>query len=171
MDADLRVPAGVLAEDGDDATSAWRVIAPAWDAVRIHDGPDVLAAGLARLTPGQRALLAIHWCVSETLNGGFDQFLTNPSGLLADEAQAGFARVGVPEAARLLAAARVVFASRPPDPDRDAPGFDEAEDADAFDAYRARHAPLEERFYALEETGLHPPVAAYVRAHPTEFFR
>lgn len=168
---DLRVPASILSESGGDADLVWQVIAPVYEAVNMYDGPEVLAAALAQLTAGQRALLAVHWCVAETVNGGFDQFLTNPSGLLADEAQAGFEQVGVPEAARLLAAARALFAARPPEPDPEAPAFDEAADAEAFDAYRAQHEPLEERFYELEQTVLYPHVAAYVRTHPTEFTR
>ena len=168
---DLRVPASILEESGDDADLVWRVIAPVYDAVGTYDGPDALEAALARLTAGRRALLAIHCCVSETLNGGFDHFLTNPSGLLADEAQAGFERVGVPEAARVLEAARAIFAARPPEQDRKDRESGEAANSEAFDEYRARHEPLEERFYALEERDLYPHLAAYVRTYPAEFTR
>ena len=167
MNADLRVPADCL-EIEDDADLAWRVIEPAYEAVNIYDGPEVLAADLARLTPGQRALLALHWCVSETMNGGFDQFFTNPSGLLMDEATAGFERIGAREAAGILTEARHILASRPWAPG--AAGSDpEMEDEDRFEAYLARYEPLEERFYTLVDDELYPRAAAYVRAHPHEF--
>lgn len=159
--ADLRVPAARLA-GADDAELAWRVIEPAYAAVSLHDGPEALATQLGRLTAGQRALFALHWCVAETSNGGFDQFFTNPSGLLADEARAGFERIGAPEAARLLDRAYALLASRP----------DEGDDHDArFEAYLERYAPLEERFHDLVDAELYPRAAAYVRAHPDEFTR
>lgn len=170
MIPDLRVPSDHLAGVADDEL-AWRVIEPAFGAVDIHDGPEVLANQLRALTQGQRALLALHWCISETMNGGFDQFFTNPSGLLVEEARAGFGRVGVPEAAKLLDEALAIFARRPAEPDVEDPEFDEAKDAERFDAYRAQHEPLEDRFFALVDEELYPRVAAYVRAHPDEFFR
>ena len=167
---DLRVPPNVL-DGADDAELAWRVIGPAYDAVSIHDGPAALAADLARLTPGQRALLALHWCVSEVSNGGFDQFFTNPSGLLVDEALAGFDRIGAREAAAVLREALELFATRPEPGDPAEPAFDDDEDEVAFDAYRARHEPLEDRFYDLVDEELYPRAAAYVRAHRGDFVR
>jgi hypothetical protein len=168
MNSDFRAPRASL-ETVDDAELAWRVIELAWDATRIHDGPEALAADLARLSPGQRALLALHWCVSEVMNGGFDQFFTNPSGSLAAEALRGFARIGAVESEEILRQATDIFASRPSPPDLTDPEFDEAVDAEPFDAYQARHAPLEDRFYELVETELYPRAASYVRAHPEEF--
>lgn len=168
MDPEFRVPAARLA-GVDDAELAWRAIEPSYAAVRFAGGPAAVARQLHRLTPGQRALLALHWCVAETRNGGFDQFLTNPSGLLADEARAGLARIGAPAAAGLLDAARAVFAGRPGPPDATAAGFDEVDDADAFDAYLARYDPLEARFAALVDAEIYLRAAAYVRAHPDEF--
>ena len=168
MNSDLRVPASSLA-GADDAELAWRVIEPAYEAVSIYDGPEALAGQLRPLTGGQRALLALHWCVSETMNGGFDQFFTSPGGLLADEARGALERIGVPEAASLLDQARGLFASRPAEADPDDPAFDEVQDAERFDAYRAQYDPLEERFYALVDAEIYPQAAAYVRAHPDEF--
>ena len=143
----------------------------AWGAVNIYDGPVVLDAALRTLSPGQRALLGIQWCASEVLNGGFDQFLTNPSGLLAAEAVRGFARIGASESEALLRGAIEIFASRAVDPDPGEPDFDEAANAEAFDAYRAQHASLEQRFYALLESEVYPRAAAYVRSHQSEFMR
>ena len=74
---------------------AWAVIAPAYDAVSFSDGPAVLAESLRALTPGQRALLALHWCVAEVSNGGFDQFFSNSTGVLAPEGAAAFRALGM----------------------------------------------------------------------------
>ena len=170
MTADLRVPRALL-ETPDDAELAWRVTEPAFAATNVYDGPAALAADLARLSAGQRALLALHWCVSEVSNGGFDQFLMNPSGLLADEAVAGFGRIGAAESLGVLRQAIAIAADRPAELDADDPASDEADHAAAFDAYLARHQPLEERFFDLVELELYPRAAEYVRLHPAEFVR
>jgi hypothetical protein len=170
MQPDLRITADRLL-GVDDSELAWRVIEPAYDAVSIYDGPEALGEHLRVLTGGQRALLAVHWCVSETLNGGFDQFFTNPSGLLADEARTGFQLVGLPQAAKLLDEASAILADRPAAPDIDDPEFDEAEDDERFDAYRGRYGPLESQFYELVNDALYPRLAAYVRARPEQFTR
>jgi hypothetical protein len=167
---DLRVDRQTLRE-ADPEALAWAVIAPAYDAVSYYDGLGVLAESLRPLTPGQRALLALHGCVSEVSNGGFDQFFTNPTGILASEAVEGFRRIGAPEAADLVTRALKVFAERPPEADPDDPDFDEYEDSVAFDAYRERHEPLEERFMELVDGDIYPKAAAYVREHPDEFVR
>jgi len=91
--ADFRVPPDVL-DTTDDADLAWRCIERAYEMVSIHDGPAVLDAGMARLTAGQRALLALHWIAGEVCNGGFDQFFMNPTGDIAAEALSGFRRIG-----------------------------------------------------------------------------
>jgi hypothetical protein len=170
MTTDLRVSVDTL-DDEDDADLTWRVIAPAYEAVSLSDGPDALARDLASLTPGQRALLAMHWCVAETLNGGFDQFFTNPSGLLADEAIVGFERLGVPELGGILRAAREILATRPAEADTNAAAFDEATEADRFDAYLERYEPLEHEFHVILDGALYPRAAAYVRSHAEEFVR
>ena len=170
MQSDLRITADRLL-GVDDAELAWRVIEPAYNAVNIYEGPKVLGEQLRTLTGGQRALLAVHWCVSETLNGGFDQFFTNPSGLLADEARSGFELVGLPQAAKLLDEARALLADRPAAPDVEDPEFDEAEDEERFDAYRGQYEALESQFYELVNDSLYPRLAAYVRARPEQFTR
>jgi hypothetical protein len=167
MDSDLRVPADVLAVE-DEAELCWRVIEPAYNAMGFGDGTGPLDV-LRRLNPGQRALLAVHWCVSETLNGGFDQFFTKPIGELAYDARLGFERIGVPEGAMILTAAHALLSSRPAELNPAHPAFDEAEAADRRDEYLAAYAPLQERFYALVDQDLYPRAAAYVREHPDEF--
>ena len=164
MTTDLRVPATYL-DTADDAELAWRAIERVYNAVSSSDDTHALRS----LAPGQRALFALHCCVAEVSNGGFDQFLTNSSRSLADEAVLGFERIGAVASAAVLRGALGVFATRPPYADRSDPDFDEADEAEAFDAYRARHEPLEERFYELTESELYPRGAAYVRAHLREF--
>ncbi|MCW8133282.1 MAG: DUF4375 domain-containing protein [Planctomycetota bacterium] len=53
--------------------------------------------------------MAAHWCQSEVGNGGFHQFFTNPTGVLAPEALEGFESIQRPDLARLLRSAMLYF--------------------------------------------------------------
>jgi len=167
---DLRVPSSTLLAASDDELS-WAVIEPAYAAVNIYDGPAVLAETMRPLTRGQRALLAVHWCVSEVMNGGIHQFLTNPTGVLADEAIAAFRLIGVPEAAAALTDGISMVAATPMLADPEAPDYNELEAEEAVDALRDRLAPLDDRIYELLDEVIYPRAAAYVRTHPEEFVR
>jgi hypothetical protein len=169
MASDLRVPADVLTVN-DEAELCWKVIEPAYNALGSGDGTGPLDV-LRRLTPGQRALLAVQWCVAETLKGGFDECFSNPNGVLAYDARVGFERIGVPEGAMMLVAAQALINSRPAERDADDPAVDEAREAERIDEYLAAYEPLHERFHALVDHDLYPRAAAYVRAHPQEFIR
>ena len=93
MRPDLRADRAILNEQ-DPGKLAWLAIEPVWKSFEESDEPAAIDAQLDCLTAGQRALLAIHWCISEVSNGGFDQFFANPAGGLAQEAREGFVRVG-----------------------------------------------------------------------------
>jgi hypothetical protein len=167
MTYDLRVPADVLTVN-DEVELCRRVIEPARSAVGFGDGTGPIDV-LRRLTSGQRALLAVQWCVADTLKGGFEQFFSSPGGELAYDARLGFERIGVPEGAMILVAAHALLSSRTEERDPRDPDYDESTEVERMNAYRAAYSPLEERFYALVDHDLYPRAAAYVRAHPDEF--
>src|SRR5262249_40500524 len=56
-------------------------------------------------------LFASHWCQSEVRNGGFHQFFSNSTGILAPEAAAGFRAIGLEACASLLEEAMKHFGS------------------------------------------------------------
>jgi hypothetical protein len=85
-----------------DEEGCWRVLGPVWDTVSIYDGPDVFIEQFGRLSREQGHLLAAHWCYSEVCNGGFYQFFTNPTGVLAPEAALGFRAMGLPACAAVI---------------------------------------------------------------------
>jgi hypothetical protein len=75
----------------------WKLIESAFDEVSIYDGPEVFLAQFRVLKPAVGNLLAAHWCQSEVCNGGFHQFFSNATGVLAPEALAAFEEIGVKE--------------------------------------------------------------------------
>jgi hypothetical protein len=67
---------------------------PPLSEVSIYEGPEVFLGGFARLSERQQVFFATGWLSSEVCNGGFHQFFTNATGVLAPEALAGFRRAG-----------------------------------------------------------------------------
>jgi len=80
----------------------WRALAPYADAVSIYDGPEVFREQFVRLRPGLGVLLAAHWLDSEVCNGGFHQFFSNSTGVLAPEALAAFHTLNLGDAAEAV---------------------------------------------------------------------
>lgn len=87
----------------------WQAIEPVWQQMSIYDGPDVFLDQLRSIQPEQGHLFAAHWCHSEVCNGGFHQFFTNPTGVLAPEAAAGFRAIGLEGCAKLIEQAMAYF--------------------------------------------------------------
>lgn len=92
---------------------------PIWDAISIYEGPVVFLDGYAAAPHVARDLFAAHWCQSEVLNGGFAQFFSNSTGVLAPEAEAAYRRMGMHGLADCVAEAMRWFGTAYPR-DRDA---------------------------------------------------
>ena len=77
------------------------------------------ADGFEHLWPEEQQSIALWWLVSESMNGGLDQFFWNSSGDLALLAQAGLRRLNLPVTAAALDSALAHFGPAYP-VDRDA---------------------------------------------------
>lgn len=62
------------------------LVEPVWDDIDIYQGPEEFARSFARVPRPAGLLFAAHFCQSEVCNGGFDQFFSNSTGVLALEA-------------------------------------------------------------------------------------
>lgn len=89
--------------------SYWRVVAPHWQRVDIYSGPNVFLRSFAQAPAAAGHLLAAHWCQSEVCNGGFHQFFSNPTGVLAPEAAQGFRAIGLPAVGEIVTKAIAKF--------------------------------------------------------------
>jgi hypothetical protein len=85
-------------------------IQPLWDAINIYEGPTAYLATIERCRPELANLFAAHFCQSEVCNGGFRQFFSNSTGVLAPEAIAGFRAIAQPNVAAVVERAMAVFA-------------------------------------------------------------
>ncbi|MBX3630702.1 MAG: DUF4375 domain-containing protein [Nitrosomonas sp.] len=94
----------------------WTVLEPHWRSVSINDGAETFLAQYGALPAGVGVLFAAHWCQSEVRNGGFHQFFSNPTGVLAPEAATAFRSLRLlPWAETLLEAMRSFGAPYPRD--------------------------------------------------------
>jgi hypothetical protein len=73
------------------------------------DGPDEFVRLFRSIGPEIGHRYAGHCCQSEVCNGGFHQFFSNTTGLLAPEALEGFRAIGAADWAKILAQAIQYF--------------------------------------------------------------
>jgi hypothetical protein len=96
------------------AAPYWSLVETVWDEISIYDGPEKFLSEFARSPPVARTLFAAHWCQSEVLNGGFEQFFGNSTGVLAPEAAVAFDSIGMPRAAQMVKSAMEWFGPQYP---------------------------------------------------------
>jgi Domain of unknown function (DUF4375) len=165
---DFRIRRDALTDPEDREQVWWDVIAPAFGELRTPYEPD---PRLDELTPGQRALYALHWARSEIGNGGFHQYLYNSTGMLANEALRGAGLIGATDFAELFREVRtLVFGNTFIE--------DQSRRIDVLEGLSeealAKLEELTDRFYELmgsaDESALARYCSGYVDAHSADFF-
>jgi hypothetical protein len=138
--------------DNNDDPGYWRLVDPYFQKVSIYDGPEVFLQDFQQIPLEAGHLLAVHWCQSEVCNGGFHQFFSNSTGVLAPEACAGFRAIGLPDLAEVVQKAMDFF-PQPFPRERDTRN-------DLLDRYSHQHPDewnafekLNQRFYELLDAG------------------
>lgn len=92
----------------------WQVIEQFWESISIYDDPGTFSHQFSKVEPHVGHLFAAHWLYSEVCNGGFHQFFTNPTGVLAPEAAAGFRAIRLEDCAATIEEAIQFFGSSYP---------------------------------------------------------
>ena len=87
----------------------WNLVDPIWETISIYDGPENFLQQYDSAPEAARTLFTAHWCQSEICNGGFDQFFSNNTGVLAPEAVVAFRKIGMPETAALVERAMLLL--------------------------------------------------------------
>jgi hypothetical protein len=87
----------------------WPLVEPVWRSLSIYAPPTEFVEQFSALPTKVRHLFAAHWCQSEVRNGGFHQFFSNSTGVLAPEALAAFRAMGLTEWAAILEEAMRFF--------------------------------------------------------------
>ena len=142
---------------------AWDVIEIMWEHGDFYEDDETYRRSVQPATRGQLAVYACTWYLSEVNNGGHDQFFSNSTGMVWEDALTGFQLLGATEHRQILTEAIAVFPDSKPAKDRQK-RWDQMENADtsAFDK-------LDDRLYALEED-FDALATKYILDHPDEFF-
>jgi len=142
---------------------AWEVVSVMWEHANFYEDEATYRQSIAPATPGQLAVYACGWYLSEVYNGGHDQFFFNSTGMVWRDALAGFRLLGATEYGTVLGQAVAQFPNSNPSLDRSERETQmEAIASDVFDG-------LDQRIYDLE--GAFDTYATkYILAHPADFF-
>jgi hypothetical protein len=146
----------------------WSLVRPVWEVISIYDGPDIFLQQYGAAPVASRVLFSAHWCQSEICNGGFDQFFSNSTGVVAPEGVQAFRDIGMPQIAAVIEQAMSIFGPIYP--------RDRAVREDALEAIwdvlgEEQSGPfgdLEKSFFALIETengGFESAADAYAAAN------
>ena len=143
----------------------WEAAGALDDRIEFHEGEAVLQQTIAPATRGQRAVYSCCWYEYEVCNGGHEQFFWNSTGILWEEAIAGFELMGAPHYVALLRDAISLFPTGRPAKGRDKRMLQ-------LETIAKEHLErLDERLYGLgENEDFDEMVARYIKAHPEEFF-
>jgi hypothetical protein len=98
------------------AVGYWSLVQPVWLQLNSSwdDRWEKFVREFRAIRPEVGHLYAAHWCQSEVCNGGFHQFFSNSTGLLAPEAMVGFRAIGLTEWAEILTTGMKFFGSQYP---------------------------------------------------------
>ncbi len=120
---------------------------------------------MAPATPGQRAVYSCVWYQHEVYNGGHQQFFWNSTGILWDEALAGFIRMSAKEYAATLKAAISLFPDATPAKNRVAR-------KEQLEKIPEEHLNrLDNSLYELERRqDFDEALLRYIKTHPEGFF-
>ena len=73
------------------------IIDPLWWSVSIYDGEEQYQRDLEGFTAPQRYLFSLQWYLAEVNNGGHDQFYSNSTGIVWEDAMNGAREMGMEE--------------------------------------------------------------------------
>lgn len=90
---------------------SWALVEPVCDLIDIYNGPAAFLESIKDIRRPATLLHASLSCEQEVCNGGFNQFFSNSTGVLAPEALEGFRAIGQHEVANVLEQAMTAFGS------------------------------------------------------------
>lgn len=90
------------------------IIEPLWQSVDIYQDYKTYQNDLAKFTPEQRNVFAMEWYFAEVCNGGHYQFFTNSTGIVWQEALAGFEMIDFTVGKEILEQFKTIFGGNIP---------------------------------------------------------
>ncbi|HLH02368.1 MAG TPA: DUF4375 domain-containing protein [Bryobacteraceae bacterium] len=87
----------------------WRLIEPVWEQIDIYSCADAFLQNYRAVRRGAGLVYAAHFAQYEICNGGFPQFFSNSTGVLAPEAKEGFQEIGMDKTAEIVSTAMALL--------------------------------------------------------------
>ena len=148
------------------AEDIYDIIDPISYGVSIYDGEEKYYSDLKAFSKEQSYVFAVVWYFSEVCNGGNDQFYSNSTGIVWEEALAGAKEIGLDEVYSIIKKSVDIMGGSP-SKDRDERGETleslTDEDRDEFDS-------LETQLYAIDQDFIEKKYIDYVKAHKEKFY-
>ena len=140
------------------------LIQPAWETVNIYGSYEEYEDSLKPYTTEQRYLLAMHWLGAEVDNGGFQQFLSNSTGIVWEDAYKGYQAIGSEKLAYLIEELIKIYGTVIP--------FDREERVNILESFSEKKLEeidtLTDLYYEIEETEWRK-VTLWVKANSEKF--
>ena len=140
------------------------LIQPAWETVNIYGSYEEYEESLKPYTTEQRYLLAMHWLGAEVDNGGFQQFLSNSTGIVWEDAYKGYQAIGSEKLAYLIEELIKIYGTVIP--------FDREERVNILESFSEKKLEeidtLTDLYYEIEETEWRK-VTFWVKANSEKF--
>ena len=144
---------------------AFEVASSLDDFIEFHEGERKLLQTIGPATKGQRAIFSCYWYQYEVCNGGHGQFFENSTGILWDQAAAGFELINAPQYGGILRDAISLFPKEGPAKDR------EARKEQLKMIVKEQLIKLDDRLYEqMKIEDFEEIMAKYILANPSEFF-
>ena len=140
------------------------LIQPAWETVNIYGTYEEYKERLKPHTIEQRYLLAMHWLGAEVANGGFQQFLSNSTAIVWEDAYKGYQAIGSEKLAYLIEELIKIYGTVIP--------FDREERVNILESFSEKKLEeidtLTDLYYEIEETEWRK-VTLWVKANSERF--
>jgi hypothetical protein len=139
-------------------TAAFAILEPVMWTGKTSGSYKDYESSLERFSRKQRLLFAVDWYQTEVNNGDHDQFYSNSTGIVWEDAQKGLAEIGAFEVEEILKESVKRMGGRPP--------FDRDERNRLMDQRKPKFDDLDNRFFKLD---FEKKMIDYIRAHPKDF--
>jgi hypothetical protein len=146
-------------DKGDPST----VIDPVWWTADIYDDERRYNESLSSFSLEQRHVFAIAWHMAEVNNGGHEQFYSNSTGIVWQDALAGYKAVGLQEAALILEQSAARMGGKP--------GLERETREEQLDSLNPDFDDLDDRFYKLQKAvDFERAMMKYILNHRSAFY-
>jgi hypothetical protein len=137
-----------------------KIMEPVWFTANIYGSYDEYEASLAPFSKPQRLVLAMRWYLAEVENRGHDQFFSNSTGIVWEDARNGFEEIGLPEIAAIIDKSAIRLGGRP--------SFDRELRIKELENRKPSFRDLDDQLFALKSDP-NAKMLDFIRSRPKDF--